>query len=66
MPRPPVFDATERAAPPSQVATAVPRLGMQRYNFGGEALHGVWASCVVDNVSTATHTATGARLCATQ
>jgi hypothetical protein len=44
----------------------VPRLGMQRYNFGGEALHGVWASCVVDNVTTATHTATGARLCATQ
>lgn len=36
------------------------------YNFGGEALHGVWATCVTDNITTPTHTASGRTLCPTQ
>ena len=39
---------------------------MLQYNFGGEALHGVWSSCIVDNITTPTHTPTGKSLCPTQ
>ena len=48
------------------VATAVPHVGMQQYNFGGEALHGVWASCISDNFTTPTHKPTDAWLCPTR
>lgn len=27
-------------------APAIPELGMIEYNYGGEALHGVWSTCV--------------------
>lgn len=47
-------------------AAAVPRLGMSDYNFGGEALHGVWSTCVVDNISTPTRHPTGRTVCPTQ
>lgn len=50
----------------AMVAPAVPELGMIKYNFGGEALHGVWSSCTVDNVSTAGRPATGRTVCPTQ
>lgn len=62
----PRLNVTEKIGQTGMVATAVPRLGMEEYNFGGEALHGVWASCVVDNVSTPTHRASGKSLCPTQ
>jgi len=62
----PRLNITEKIGQTGMVATAVPRLGMEEYNFGGEALHGVWASCVIDNVSTSTHTATGKSFCPTQ
>ena len=48
------------------VATAVPRLGMVQYNFGGEALHGVWSTCVIDNVSSPTRHPSGRVVCPTQ
>jgi beta-D-xylosidase 4 len=56
----------EKIGQTNMVASAVPRLGMQQYNFGGEALHGLWATCIVDNVTTPTHAPTGKVLCPTQ
>lgn len=50
----------------AMVGQAVPRLGMRRYNYGGEALHGVWSTCLVDNISSTTHNATGKIFCPTQ
>ena len=62
----PRLTLTEKIGQTGMVATAVPQWGMVQYNFGGEALHGVWASCVVDNITTASHTASGKTLCPTQ
>ena len=59
----PRLNLTEKIGQTGMVATAVPRWGMQQYNFGGEALHGVWASCVTDNVSAS---GSGKQLCPTQ
>ena len=56
----------EKIGQTGMVAPAVPGLGMVRYNFGGEALHGVWSSCVQDNVTTPTRNGTGRTVCATQ
>lgn len=47
----PRLNLSEAIGQTGMVASAVPHLGMKRYNFGGEALHGVWASCVTDNMS---------------
>jgi beta-glucosidase-like glycosyl hydrolase len=62
----PRLSLEEKIGQTGMVATAVERLAMIQYNFGGEALHGVWASCVRDNVSTPTHPASGKLLCPTQ
>ncbi len=43
--------AAEKIGQMNMQASAVPRLGMVEVNFGSEALHGVWSSCV--NRSTA-------------
>jgi hypothetical protein len=55
----PRLTLSEKIGQTAMVAPAVPQLGMIRYNFGGEALHGVWSTCTVDNVSTTTRPATG-------
>eukprot|EP00038_Savillea_parva_P007576 m.171063 g.171063 ORF g.171063 m.171063 type:complete len:884 (-) comp13331_c0_seq1:2752-5403(-) len=62
----PRLNLTEKIGQTGMVASEVARLGMESYNFGGEALHGVWATCVTDNITTPTHTATGRTLCPTQ
>eukprot|EP00937_MAST-01D_sp_MAST-1D-sp2_P002429 g2429.t1 len=62
----PRLNQTEKIQQMGMVASAVERLGMQEYNFGGEALHGVWANCVKDNVTTPIHNATGRKICPTQ
>lgn len=62
----PRLNITNKIDQTKMVADAIPSLGMKQYNFGGEALHGVWSSCVVDNVTTATHVSTGKIVCATQ
>jgi hypothetical protein len=62
----PRLSLEEKINQTGMVAYAVPSLGMEQYNFGGEALHGVWASCIMDNMSTPTHRATGKKICATQ
>ena len=62
----PRLTLTEKIGQTRMVATAVPHLGMVQYNFGGEALHGVWSSCVLDNVSTPTRNASGRVICPTQ
>ena len=62
----PRLNVSEKISQTAMNAAGVDRLGIQPYNFGGEALHGVWSTCVVDNVSTAGHSATGSTLCPTQ
>lgn len=62
----PRLNLTDKIGQTGMVATAVPQWGMQEYNFGGEALHGVWASCISDNVTTPGHTPTHKQLCPTQ
>ena len=62
----PRLNLTDKIGQTGMVATAVPAWGMQEYNFGGEALHGVWASCISDNFTTPTHKPTGRLLCPTQ
>ena len=62
----PRLNLTEKIGQTGMVATAVPQWGMKEYNFGGEALHGVWASCVTDNISAPGHTPTNKQLCPTQ
>lgn len=53
---------TQRLSQFSGTAPAVPELRMIEYNYGGEALHGIWSGCVN------TTTAAGAKLtkCPTQ
>ena len=62
----PRLNQSEKVSQMGMVAAAVERLGMRQYNFGGEALHGVWANCVTDNVTTPSHNATGRQICPTQ
>jgi hypothetical protein len=62
----PRLNLTEKLGQMNMVADAVPALGMIRYNFAGEALHGVWSSCLVDNVTTPVRNATGRTVCPTQ
>ena len=40
------FTVNETLSQMGMVAAAVPRLGLPALNYGGEALHGVWATCV--------------------
>ena len=54
----PRLNLTQRLSQFSGTAPAIPELGMVEYNYGGEALHGIWASCV--------NSTTGERKCPTQ
>ena len=63
----PRLNRSEKLSQFGMVGRAVPRLGIVAYNYGGEALHGVWSSCAVDNVSTASRPVpTGRTICPTQ
>ena len=62
----PRLTLNEKISQTKMVAGAVPRLGMVQYNFGGEALHGVWSICVIDNVSSPTRHPSGRVVCPTQ
>ena len=42
----PRLSVAEQLSQLSMHAPAIPELGMQEYNYGGEALHGLWANCV--------------------
>ena len=55
----PRLNTTQQIAQMTGRAPAIPELGMVEYNYGGEALHGLWGTCVHDN-------ATGATKCPTQ
>ena len=59
----PRLTAAQRIAQMGMVGPAEPDLAMEQYNFGGEALHGVWSTCAYDNV---TETGTSRKRCPTQ
>ena len=42
----PRLNLTQRLGQFSGTAPAIPELGMAEYNYGGEALHGIWSDCV--------------------
>ena len=42
----PRLNTTAQLGQLSATAPAISELGMIQYNYGGEALHGVWAACV--------------------
>ena len=58
----PRLNLTQRLSQFSGIAPAVPELGMIEYNYGGEALHGIWASCVTTTNTTKCPTQFGAPL----
>ena len=55
----PRLNTTQQISQMTGRAPAVPELGMVEYNYGGEALHGLWGTCVHSN-------ATGVTKCPTQ
>lgn len=42
----PRLNVTQKAGLMGTMASAVPQLGMAQFDMGGEALHGVWSTCV--------------------
>merc|ERR1719316_2375959 len=59
----PRMSTAQRIAQMAMVGPEVPELGMEQYNYGGEALHGVWSTCAYDNL---THTSSNRTACPTQ
>ena len=57
------LNSSQRIAQTAMVGPAVPELAMETYKYGGEALHGVWSTCVVDNL---TESASNRTVCPTQ
>ena len=54
----PRLNTTQRIQQMQMVGPAVPELGIIEYDYGGEALHGVWSTCV--------NTTAGRKKCPTQ
>ena len=57
------LNTSQRIAQTAMVGPAVPELAMEQYNYGGEALHGLWSTCVVDNLTASSSNRT---VCPTQ
>ena len=55
----PRLNTTQQISQMTGRAPAIPELGMIEYNYGGEALHGLWGTCVHSNK-------TGVTKCPTQ
>lgn len=40
------MNLTEKIGQFGMIGNAIPRLGVSRYNYGGESLHGLWSTCI--------------------